>query len=80
MDINKLNEFLSAKSLEGCSKQTLKLYSFTIKKLLQHYNDKNAEDITTQEIRNFLIEYKENHKVSNVTLDNMRCIFQSFYN
>lgn len=80
MDINKLNEFLSAKSLEGCSQQTIRSYSFSIKKLLQYYNDKNAEDITTQEIRNFLIKYKEEHKVGNITLDNMRCIFQSFYN
>lgn len=80
MDNIKLDEFLCAKDLEGCSKQTLKLYSFTIKKLLEYYDNKQAIDISTMEIRNFLIGYKENHKVSNVTLDNMRCIFQSFYN
>ena len=80
MDIETLETFLQAKSLEGCSKATIKAYAFTIKKLLGSDEEKNAVDFTTQDIRNFLINYKEEHKISNVTLDNMRCIFKSFYN
>ena len=75
----RLKNFIVAKRLEGCSEKTLKFYEFNIKKLFS-YIDKNVIEITTQDLRDYLIKYKEERQVSNVTLDNMRCVLQSFFN
>lgn len=75
----RLKNFIVAKRLEGCSEKTLKFYEFNIKKLFS-YVDKNVIEITTQDLRDYLIKYKEERQVSNVTLDNMRCVLQSFFN
>ena len=73
-----LKDFLLAKKLEGCSIKTIRLYydclfSFTVRM-------KNSfADITTQDIRGYLNLYNETHDVSNITLDNMRRIFSTFF-
>ena len=73
-----LELFLSAKQIEGCSKNTIFYYKSTIEKMLDKI-DKRIDDITTEDIRNYLSEYKYKRKSSKTTIDNMRRIFSSFF-
>ncbi len=73
-----LQEFLDVKALEGCSHATIENYKFNLKKFLNRI-DKVPTDITTQDIRKYLADYKRERGVSNTTLDNMRRVYQSFF-
>ncbi len=73
-----LNRFLSAKKIEGCSKKTIDYYKKTIRKMLISI-DKRIEDIETEDLRNYLSEYKENNNLSKTTIDNVRRILSSFF-
>ena len=73
-----LTDFLDAKELEGLSKATLTQYKFNISKLLNS-QEKELKDITTADIRKYLADYKRARGVTNVTLDNMRRNFASFF-
>ena len=73
-----LNRFLSAKKIEGCSKKTIDYYKKTIRKMLINI-DKRIEDIGTEDLRNYLSEYKENNNLSKTTIDNVRRILSSFF-
>jgi integrase/recombinase XerD len=75
---NYLEEFLNTKSLEGCSEATIRNYKFNLQKLFLAIN-KAPEEISTQQIRKFLANYKQERKVSNVTLDNMRRVYCSYF-
>jgi site-specific recombinase XerD len=79
MDFEKLNEYLSVKSIEGCSPRTIKLYKLYITKLLEAYDDKKAIEMTTNNVRCFLADYKEQRHISNATLDNMRRCYHGFF-
>lgn len=70
--------FISAKQVEGCSKKTLIYYESTITKLLNTIK-KNLENITTDDIRIYLANFKEEKNSSKVTIDNIRRIFSSFF-
>jgi integrase/recombinase XerD len=73
-----LDDFLNVKALEGCSVKTLDQYKFNINKFLIKVG-KDPLKITTQDIRKYLSDYKKERGVSNVTLDNMRRNFTSFF-
>lgn len=73
-----LQEFLDVKSLEGCSSATIENYRFNLSKFLIKL-DKSPLEITTQEIRKYLADYKRERGVSNRTLDNMRRVYTSFF-
>ena len=73
-----LNLFLSAKEVEGCSKKTLKYYKSTIEKMLVTL-DKRIDNISTNDLRNYLSEYNLNNHLSKTTLDNIRRILSSFF-
>lgn len=73
-----LNLFLSAKEVEGCSKKTLKYYKSTIEKMLISV-DKEVDNISTNDLRNYLSEYNLNNHLSKTTLDNVRRILSSFF-
>ncbi len=73
-----LELFLSAKKIEGCSKNTIIYYKSTIGKMLNKIN-KRIDDIKTEDIRNYLSEYKDERNSSKTTIDNMRRIFSSFF-
>ena len=70
--------FLNSKKVEGCSDSSIKYYRSTILKLLAHI-DKGVAEVTTNEIREYLSEFKETHNCSKVTIDNIRRIFSSFF-
>lgn len=73
-----LDLFLSAKHVEGCSLKTLKYYRLTIDKLLNFYN-KEIYNITTNDLRDYLTQYKKDRNSSKTTMDNIRRIFSSFF-
>ncbi len=73
-----LEIFLSAKQVEGCSNKTLNYYKSTIEKMLVEL-DKSIDNISTDDLRYYLSEYKESRNLSKTTIDNMRRIFSSFF-
>ena len=73
-----LDLFLSAKQVEGCSKKTLIYYKSTIEKMLVDV-DKRIDNINTDDIRDYLSEYRFKRNSSKTTIDNMRRILSSFF-
>lgn len=73
-----LNSFLSAKRVEGKSLKTLKYYKNTLSKLLTTIK-KTLKQITTDDLRNYLSDFQNKKGSSNVTIDNIRRIFSSFF-
>lgn len=76
-----LSLFKVSKKIEGISQNTLKKYEFDINKLFLFLNDKNYNNITTNDIRFFISEYQNSgeKKKSNTTMDNMRKSLSSFF-
>lgn len=73
-----LTAFLDAKTLEGCSKKTIRYYRLTIKKMLDTIN-KNSVTITTEDLRKYLTDYQKINDCSKGNLDNIRRIFSSYF-
>ena len=73
-----LNNFLSAKRVEGCSERTIIYYRTTIFKMLDEIGLKIV-DITTDDLRKYLAEYKDKNNASKATIDNVRRILSSFF-
>ena len=79
--VNKCNTvelFVSAKRIEGCSEKTLAYYSKTIEVMLETIG-KTAQQITTEDLRKYLITYQLERGSSKVTIDNIRRILSSFF-
>lgn len=70
--------FISAKRIEGCSEKTLTYYRNTIEAMLKA-TGKAAQQITTDDLRGYLIRYQTERKSSKVTMDNIRRILSSFF-
>ena len=70
--------FISAKRVEGCSEKTLTYYKNTIEALLKKLQ-KSFQQITTDDLRNYLTSYQKEKKSSRVTIDNIRRILTSFF-
>ena len=73
-----LKMFLSAKNVEGCSKKTLKYYREILEKFIKDI-DKPIKETTTDEIRHYLTNYREERGCSLTSIDNIRRVFSSFY-
>lgn len=73
-----LDNFLSAKKIEGCSEKTLAYYRHTIDRMLVAVAVTVCH-ISTGDIRQYLAAYQEEKGSSKVTIDNMRRIFSSFF-
>ena len=69
--------FISAKRIEGCSEKTLAYYSKTIAAMIETIG-KTVQQITTEDLRQYLTEYQIQRKSSKVTIDNIRRILASF--
>ena len=74
-----ISQFLTIKTINGCSNQTINTYSFHLHKLIEIIDTKSVLNMTTNDIRGFLAFYKERRKVSNITLNNMRHSMSSFF-
>ena len=66
-----LNKFISSKEIEGCSVRTLKYYKDNITKMLDTVN-LPINEITTETLRNYLSNYKNNSTTDMITIDNIR--------
>lgn len=77
-NIEYLKMFLNAKKIEGCSERTLKYYQVTVEHLLKNVTTQ-IRRITTEEIRNYLVEYQKINNCSKVTIDNIRRNISSFF-
>ena len=70
--------FLSAKQVEGCSDKTIIYYKSTIEKMLLKIK-KQVYNITTDDLRKYLFNHKNEKQSSKTTIDNIRRIFSSFF-
>ena len=77
-ECNTVELFVSAKRIEGCSEKTLTYYSKTIDVMLETIG-KTAQQITTEDLRKYLITYQVERGSSKVTIDNIRRILSSFF-
>lgn len=73
-----LKNFLCIKKLEGRSEKTIKHYQHIIQKMMDEIG-KDVTTLTTNDIRYYLANYQMQRQISTVTLDNMRCIYNSFF-
>lgn len=73
-----LDKFLSAKRIEGCSEKSLHYYRKTIETMLSTIA-KDVKCVTTDDLRNYLMEYQQSRHSSKVTIDNIRRILSSFF-
>ena len=73
-----LHRFINAKRVEGCSEKTIRYYETTVRKLMAVMN-KSAVQITTEDIRNYLSDYRQASECSKANIDNLRRIFSSFF-
>ena len=73
-----LESFLTAKRIEGCSEKTLSYYQKTIEAMLSNIG-KTAQQITTDDLRQYLTMYQVQRRSSKVTIDNIRRILSSFF-
>lgn len=73
-----LELFLSAKNIEGCSKQSLKYYKSTLNMMLTGIN-KTYFLIVTEDLRSYLSDYQKKNNISKTTIDNVRRIISTFF-
>jgi len=77
-EIDLVKTFISAKRVEGCSEKTISYYESTIQNVLVSLN-KKADQISTDDLRNYLDDYQKTSGASKVTIDNIRRILSSFF-
>ena len=73
-----INDFISAKRIEGCSEKTLKYYRKTIETMVDSV-EKGIRHIQTEDLRSYLTDYQCKNNSSKVTIDNIRRILSSFF-
>lgn len=73
-----IDSFISSKQVEGCSDRTIKYYKEIIEKFVNDF-DKSIKQISTNEIRNYLSNYKDNSSCGSTTIDNIRRVLSSFF-
>ena len=73
-----LQDFLNTKSIEGKSNKTILRYHDILMPVLTYIN-KSLNEITTNDLRSYLAQYKQIRHVSDNTLDGMRRIINSFF-
>lgn len=77
-NFNLINLFISAKRIEGCSEKSLKYYQTTIEKMVNNVK-KSIQEITTNDLRDYLTIYQNTKNPSKTTTDNVRRVFSSFF-
>ena len=70
--------FISAKRVEGLSEKSLHYYQKTIE-AMNKVLDKSVQDVSTDDLRNYLSNYQENNRSSRVTIDNIRRILGTYF-
>lgn len=73
-----LEKFLDAKRVEGCSQRSLKYYRYILATSLGNIG-KPIGRITTDDLRQYLNRYSDEHKISKSSSDNIRRVLSSFF-
>jgi len=73
-----LEKFVAAKRIEGCSERTIHYYEKSVRKMFSIIN-LPIRLITTEVLRDYLIEYQSFNNCKNSTLDNVRRNISSFF-
>ena len=73
-----LNKFLEAKKIEGCSERTIKYYKVTIEQLLKKVLHP-IRKVTTEQMREYLVDYQKINNCGKTTIDNVRRNISSFF-
>lgn len=73
-----IDNFLSAKRVEGCSDKSIHYYRSTLNNAIRKI-EKNVRHITTDDLRSYLNEYQQTSGATKVTVDNIRRILSSFF-
>lgn len=73
-----LEAFLCAKRLEGCSERSLRYYATTLRRFMAQI-DKPVSRVSTDDVRQYLIDYQACGTLSNVTADNIRRVISSLF-
>lgn len=77
-NLHMLDSFISAKRIEGCSERSMRYYRKTIEPFFMAVSVPITQ-ITTAQVRGYLVQYQSEHQCSKVTIDNMRRILSSFF-
>lgn len=77
-NIGLVRKFIATKKLEGKSERTLRRYQPELEKLVAFLNKKLYE-VSPYDLRLYLSLYKEQRKISNRTLENMRKTISAFF-
>lgn len=75
---NYIDMFISSKEIEGCSERTIKYYKEIIERFVDSI-DESIKHTSTDKIRNYLSEYKNDNNCNSVTIDNLRRVLSSFF-
>lgn len=73
-----LTMFLNAKKLEGCSERTINYYRVTVNHFLSSIPTP-IRRISTEEIRQYLVDYQQRNNCGKITVDNVRRNMSSFF-
>lgn len=77
-NIEFMDLFLASKRIEGCSEKTLKYYKATICRLVLNMS-RHITHVTTDDLRQYLVEYQQINKCGKASIDNIRRILSSFF-
>lgn len=75
---NALKRFLLAKTIQGSSERTIKMYQYRLEYFFDRI-EKSIRDITSDDLRFYLGRLKMETGCSNTTLENNRLILSSFF-
>lgn len=73
-----LQKFLEAKKIEGCSERTIKYYRVTVEQLLKRVLAP-IRKVTTEQMREYLVDYQKINNCGKTTIDNVRRNISSFF-
>lgn len=73
-----VRKFIATKKLDGKSERTLRRYQPELEKLV-YFLDKKLYEVSPYDLRLYLSLYKEQRKISNRTLENMRKTISTFF-
>ena len=77
-NVKLLSMFLDAKRVEGCSEKTIRYYESTLKKMFDELNMPMVH-VRTEDLRDYLSDYRKKTGCSKSNIDNLRRIFSSFF-
>lgn len=73
-----LEMFLTAKQIEGCSERTTKYYRTAVNHLLNYLHEP-IRKVTTETMRQYLVDYQKINNCGKTTIDNIRRNISSFF-